>query len=100
MCYAFLAELIGIILEQRDALAAQVGNSESCGASSIAASCYAETSEETMTLVPLTVTGTATPVAATPVAPAGVTRVAVRLQMTDDLRYIVTPDPVPGGPRI
>ncbi len=53
-----------------------------------------------MTLVPLTVTRAATPVAASSVAPAGITRVAVRLQMTDDLRYIVTPDPVPGRPRI
>ena len=77
------------------------------GAYSIAASYYTETSEEIMTLVPLTVTGTATPVAASPVASPAATPVAsnapevdVRLEMTDDFEYIVSPDPVPAGPQI
>ena len=57
-------------------------------------------SEEIMKLVPLTITSDATPVAgeATPVAdmPVG----DVKLEMTDDLAYIVSPDPVPAGPQI
>ncbi len=73
------------------------------GAYSIAASYYTETSEEIMTLVPLTVTGTATPVVASPVASPAATPVAsnaptvdVRLEMTDNFKYIVSP--VPAGP--
>ena len=57
-----------------------------------------------MTLVPLTVTAPATPVAsgtpqATPVA-AGAPDADVVLETTDDLRYIVSPDPVPAGPQL
>jgi hypothetical protein len=60
--------------------------------------------EEIMTLVPLTVTASATPVAggtpqASPVA-AGAPMADVTLEMTDDLQYIVTPDPVPVGPQV
>ena len=69
----------------------------------VAASYYLpeEGSEEIMTLSPLTVTAAsgATPTAGTPVgleAPP----VGVRLEMTDDLRYIVTPAVVPTGPQI
>ncbi len=80
----------------------------------IAASYYLpeQGSEEIMRLSPLTVTAAAgatpgatpaaTPDVATPAGtlvtdapPAGVT-----LEMTDDLRFIVTPDPVPAGPQI
>jgi hypothetical protein len=64
-----------------------------------AASSYGTEGEnEVMHLAPLTVAAAdATPMAATPSAPppAGVV-----LEMTDDLTYIVTPDPVPAGPRI
>lgn len=53
--------------------------------------------DEVMRLVPLTVSADATP-AATPVvdAPAA----TVTLEMTDDLTYIVSPDPVPSGPQL
>jgi hypothetical protein len=64
-----------------------------------AASSYSEGGEdEVMHLAPLTVTaGDATPLAATPVAlPAA----DVVLKMTDELQYLVTPDPVPAGPQI
>jgi len=59
---------------------------------------------EIMTLVPLTVTASATPIAegtpqASPVA-AGAPDADVVLEMTDDLQYIVTPNPVPSGPQI
>ena len=51
-------------------------------------------SEEIMKLVPLTVT----PVASTPEATPVAAPVAdVRLEMTDEMRYIVSPDPVPAG---
>jgi hypothetical protein len=70
----------------------------------IAASYYLmeEGAEEIMTLVPLTVTASATPAAATQASPAaaGAPQADVTLEMTDDLQYIVTPDPVPAGPRI
>jgi hypothetical protein len=70
----------------------------------IAASYYLmeEGAEEIMTLVPLTVTAPATPVAATQASPvaAGAPQADVTLEMTDDLQYIVSPDPVPAGPRI
>jgi hypothetical protein len=72
----------------------------------VAASYYLmeEGSEEIMTLVPLTVTAPATPVAAgstqaSPVATGG-PDADVTLEMTDDLQYIVTPDPVPAGSQI
>ncbi len=72
----------------------------------IAASYYPmeEGGEEVMTLVPLTVTAAATPSAgatpqATPVA-ASAPDADVVLEMTDDLEYIVSPDPVPAGPQI
>jgi len=64
-----------------------------------AASSYSEGgADEIMYLEPLTVTAAdATPVADTAlVAPDP----AVALEMTDNLEYIVTPDPVPAGPRI
>ena len=67
----------------------------------IAASYYAAGSEEVMRLEPLTITAPGTPddaAEATPTAdepPATVT-----LEMTDDLRYIVSSDPVPAGPQI
>ena len=64
-----------------------------------AASSYSEGgADEIMHLSPLTViAGDATPVADTalPAPEAGVV-----LEMTDDLEYIVTPDPVPAGPQI
>lgn len=62
----------------------------------IAASYYEPPgAEEIMKLVPLTVTEAAAE--ATSVAePAA----SVTLEMTDDLQYIVTPDPVPAGPQI
>ena len=64
----------------------------------IAASYYTQGAEdEVMRLLPLTVTASATP-AATPAAaepPA-----TVILEETDDLRYLVTPDPVPAGPQV
>ena len=54
-------------------------------------------SEEIMKLVPLTVTaagtGTGTPEGTPAVNPV----VDVRLEMTDDMQYIVSPDPVPAG---
>lgn len=71
----------------------------------IAASYYLpDDDEEIMTLVPLTVTAAATPVAdgtaqASPVA-TGAPQADVVLEMTDDLAYIVSPDPVPAGPQI
>lgn len=60
--------------------------------------------EEIMNLVPLTVTAEATPVAgatpqATPVI-SGVPQADVVLEMTDDLEFVVTPDPVPAGPQL
>lgn len=74
---------------------------------SIAASYYLEDSEEIMKLVPLTVTGPATPVAGSPVASPGATPVTVdapaadvTLEMTDDLEYIVSPGVVSAGPQI
>ncbi|MDP9472790.1 MAG: hypothetical protein M3Q71_19355 [Chloroflexota bacterium] len=83
----------------------------------IAASYYLpeEGSEEIMRLLPLTVTASdatpaatpgatpaATPDVATPVGTpaAGAPPAGVTLEMTDDLRFIVTPDPVPAGPQI
>ena len=80
----------------------------------VAASYYAmeQGSEEIMTLVPLTVTGgEATPVAGTPAATpvtaqaspaaqAQAPRSDVTLIMTDSLRFIVSPDPVPAGPQL
>lgn len=70
----------------------------------IAASYYLPNDpNEIMTLVPLTVTASATPAAdatmASPVA-TGAPAPDVMLEMTDDLQYIVTPDPVPTGPQI
>ncbi len=64
-----------------------------------AGSSYSEGgADEVMHLAPLTVTaGEATPMAATPVASP---EPDVVLEMTDDLDYIVTPDPVPAGPLI
>ncbi len=84
----------------------------------IAASYYPELAEgeeydvanEIMRLSPLTVTEAAATPVASPVAGTGATPVAgdpsigpdadVILEMTDDLRYIVTPDPVPAGPQV
>jgi hypothetical protein len=83
----------------------------------IAASYYPELAEgeeydianEIMQLSPLTVTDAATPAAspaadsgATPAAadPSGAPNADVVLEMTDDLRYIVSPDPVPAGPQL
>ncbi len=67
-----------------------------------AASYYAmgEGSEETMTLAPFTVTDSATPdmAEASPVASA--LMADVTLEMTDELTYIVTPDPIPSGPQL
>lgn len=65
----------------------------------IAASYYGteEGAEETYRMVPLTVTTpdpAASPIAAT--EPAS----TVTLEETDDLRYIVSPDPIPAGPQI
>ncbi len=73
------------------------------GQYSIAASYYLEDSEEIMTLVPLTVTGTATPEVASPAASpvaSNAPTVDVTLEMTDDLEYIVSPEVVPAGPQI
>jgi hypothetical protein len=62
-------------------------------------------SEEIMRLVPLTVTGGATP-GGSPVASPAATPATeeppatVTLEETDELRYLVTPDPVPAGPQI
>lgn len=77
------------------------------GEYSIAASYYLEDTEEIMKLVPLTVTGAATPVAGSPVASPAATPVTanapaadVTLEMTDNLEYIVSPGVVPAGPRI
>jgi hypothetical protein len=66
-----------------------------------AASSYdADGSNEIMHLAPLTVTADgATPLAGTPM-PAEPLAPGVVLEMTDELRYIVTPDPVPAGPQI
>lgn len=66
----------------------------------IAASYYAPEpgSEEIMKLVPLTVTA-ATPEVASPAATAE-PPATVTLEETDDLRYLVSPDPVPAGPQI
>ena len=63
-----------------------------------AASSYTEGGDdEVMHLAPLTVTAVdATPSAATPALP----EADVVLEMTDDLQYIVTPDPVPAGSQI
>lgn len=69
----------------------------------IAASYYLleEGSEEVMHLVPLTVTASATPAATPSGYPAADEPPAtVTLEATDDLRYIVSPDPVPAGPQI
>jgi hypothetical protein len=64
----------------------------------IAASYYKmeQGSEEIMRLTPLSVTAGATP-AATPI-PEPVADVT--LEMTDDLRFHITPDPVPAGPHL
>ena len=81
------------------------------GEYSIAASYYLEDSEEIMKLVPLTVTGTATPVAGSPAASPAASPTAspvaanaqeadVTLEMTDNLEYIVSPGVVPAGPQI
>lgn len=60
--------------------------------------------DEIMKLVPLTVTGEATPEAGTPATaeatPAGGPVADVRLEMTDDLVYMVSPDPLSTGPQI
>jgi hypothetical protein len=84
----------------------------------IAASYYPELAEgeeydiatEIMRLSPLTVTEAAGTPAASPVADIGATPVAsdlsgapeadVTLEMTDDLSYIVTPDPLPAGSQL
>ncbi len=61
----------------------------------IAASYYELGSEdEEMRLLPLTVTETATS------APADGPDATATLDMTDDLRYTVSPDPVPAGPQV
>jgi hypothetical protein len=68
-----------------------------------AASYYpmAQGGEETMKLVPLTVTGEATPAASPEASPAaGGPEAAVRLEMTDELVYVVSPDPLPAGDQI
>jgi hypothetical protein len=67
----------------------------------IAASYYLmeQGSEEIMTLAPLTVTEAATPAASTPTT-AGEPPATVTLEMTDDLRYAVSPEPVPAGPQV
>lgn len=80
------------------------------GEYSIAASYYPmeEGGEEVMTLVQLTVTDAsatpaASPVFATPMASpvaSGAPQADVTLEMTDDLQYIVSPDPVPAGPQL
>ncbi len=64
-----------------------------------AASSYSEGgADEIMHLSPLTVTAAgATP---TTVETAAAPDAGVVLEMTDDLEYIVTPDPVPAGPQI
>jgi hypothetical protein len=51
--------------------------------------------DEVMFLEPLTVTADATPEAGKPLPEAGVV-----VEMTDELRFIVSPDPVPAGPQI
>lgn len=63
-----------------------------------AASSYSEGGEdEVMHLAPLTVTaGGATPEA----TPVSVPEPDVVLEMTDELAYIVTPDPIPAGPQL
>ena len=80
----------------------------------IAASYYLpdEGSEEIMRLLPLIVIAPDTPAAASPIADdAAATPAAtpgatdepaftVSLEETDDLRYIVSPDPVPAGPNV
>jgi hypothetical protein len=64
-----------------------------------AASSYSEGGDdEVMHLAPLTVTaGEASSGAATPAA---LPEADVVLEMTDDLEYIVTPDPIPAGPQL
>ncbi|MDF3018196.1 MAG: hypothetical protein K0R44_3421 [Thermomicrobiales bacterium] len=64
-----------------------------------AASTYSEGgADEIMHLSPLTVTAAgATPVTDTALSPPAP---GVVLEMTDDLEYLVTPDPVPKGPQI
>jgi hypothetical protein len=63
-----------------------------------------DSGEEVMDLIPLSVTGSATPVAdASPQASPVVDsrpQADVMLEMTDDLLYIVTPDPLPAGPQL
>lgn len=74
----------------------------------IAASYYGETQdvEEVMRLAPLSVRAGAAPVAGTPEASPFARRVMsapeedVTLEMTDDLRYIVTPETISAGPHI
>ena len=77
----------------------------------VAASYYLpeQGSEEVMRLAPLTVTAAGTAAASpvgSPAASPGATPVAgeppatVTLEMTDELRYVVTPDPVPAGPQV
>ncbi len=66
----------------------------------LAAAYYTEDAggeDETMTLVPLTVTEPAD--GATP-AVASEPAATITLEQTDELQYIVTPDPVPAGPQI
>lgn len=73
------------------------------GTYQVAASYYLPNDpNEIMTLVPLTVTAAATPVAGTEASPVvtDAPQADVTLEMTDDLRYIVTPDPVPAGPQV
>jgi hypothetical protein len=74
------------------------------GEYAIAASYYLEEGEEIMDLAPLTVTGAATPVSdasphASPAAP-GRPQADVVLEMTDELEFIITPDPVPAGAQL
>lgn len=72
----------------------------------IAASYYVpnQGSEEIMGPLPLTVTSAATPAvdsaAATTSATTTAPPAAVTLEMTDELQYIVGPDPVPPGPQL
>jgi hypothetical protein len=70
------------------------------GAYRIAASYYSagDPSDEVMTLSSLTVGGGSTPLP-TPADMAG-PAADVTLTMTDDLRYVITPDAVPSGPHI
>lgn len=70
----------------------------------IAASYYLpeQGSDEIMTLLPLSVSDSATSGASPMASPAasGDVEATVTLEMTDDLQYIVTPDPVPAGPQV